>query len=136
MMRSAPLVNLTSSTTVPAVFTVSVELRVVSGLHPAGTPVVDGLGKPPVAGGGGGGGGFGDGLGLGLGDGLGDGPGSGPGAATAKVRIVLSDTPSSSVTVSRTRLVPTLRKVKRSVSPVPSGHCVPPAPSPPSSAQR
>ena len=112
-------------------------LRVVAGLQPAGTPVVRGR-RERAGRAGGFGGGFGDGDGLGDGDGDGDGDGSGSSsaAATLTLRTVLSYTPSSSVTVNRTRLTPTFRNVNRSVSPVPSVHWVPPEPSGPSSCQR
>src|SRR5512133_3484994 len=48
--------------------------------------------------------------------------------------IVLSLSPSASVTTSRTFLTPVPWKVNDRVLPLPSGHCVPPAPSGPSSA--
>ena len=55
--------------------------------------------------------------------------------ATVIAFIVLSASPSASVTVTRTFLTPASWKVKAIVLPLPSGHCPPSGPSVPSSAQ-
>ena len=55
-------------------------------------------------------------------------------AATVIDFMVLLLSPSASVTTRRTFLTPVPWKVNDSVLPLPSGHCVPPEPSVPSSA--
>ncbi len=47
MLRSAPFVSRTSSTTAPALFTLMFEERVSRGTQPGGTPVVASFGKSP-----------------------------------------------------------------------------------------
>jgi hypothetical protein len=58
-----------------------------------------------------------------------------PAAATVIAFIVVAMSPSTSVTLTRTFLMPASRNVKAIVLPLPSGHCWPAAPSPPSSCQ-
>ncbi len=65
---------------------------------------------------------------------MGAGTGAGVAASTVIVLRMLVVRRLLSVTVRRTSFVPAAPNVKRSVGPVPSFHCVPPAPSGPSSS--